>query len=303
MSDSASARPRWASLLLVLLPVWLIASGAAALWYYFHLEKKEALVEQERFVQSVSIPMLEDDLKKIVEVIGERNTASDAAKTGLSRAASMVEGLLGPSNTGYAVKRIRGPMEWPILQVTITGKKADRPVWVITSYDSRPGSKGAEVNGSGLAATLAAAQALAADKPLQPIHFIFLPHVNDPESPVADTVAAFLQLAQSAPLTNSLLCVEAMGAGESLWLSSRDSNSAVFEQLDGIGKVYGAEVVCLGDDVDLASLLFESGVPAVRVATRAMLPASERDDETPSASNVAASTGRLIELIRRSAAK
>jgi PAS domain-containing protein len=60
------------------------------------------------------------------------------------------------------VKKTRGPAEWPILQVTIKGQKTDHPpVWVLTSYDSRAGSRGAEANATGLAATLAAAQALA----------------------------------------------------------------------------------------------------------------------------------------------
>ena len=186
-------------MLLVLLPLWLVASGGGALWYYFHREKKQALVEQERFAQNVSTPLLADDLRKIVEVIGERNASSETAAANLSRTASMIEGLLGPSNTGYAVRQTKGPADWPLLQVTLTGKNPDAPaVWVLTSYDSRAGSRGAEANATGLAATLAAAQALARDKPEVSIHFVFLPHANDPESPVIETAAKFLELAKSA---------------------------------------------------------------------------------------------------------
>jgi hypothetical protein len=302
--ETPSQRPVWMTLLLVLLPLWLVGSGGGAMWYYFHREKKEALVEQERFAQNVSTPLLADDLRKIVEVIGERNASSESAAANLSRAASMIEGVLGPSNTGYTVRQIKGPAKWPLLQVTLTGRDPQAPaVWVLTSYDSRAGSRGAEANATGLAATLAAAQALARDKPKVSVHFVFLPHANDLESPVVETAAKFLELAKPAGPPKAMLCVESMGAGEPLWLSSRETTATPLNLIAGLGAVYGAEVVCLGDDTDLASTLFEMNLPAVRVATRPLLLADEADDRLPFAPTVTASTGRLIELIRRCAAK
>ncbi len=301
---STSKRPRWTTCLLVLLPVWLLGSGAVALWYYFHLEKKEAQVEQERFAQAVSTPILADDLRKIIEVIGERNPSSETAAANLSRMASMIEGLLGPSNTGYPVRRTNGPAKWPLLQVTLTGKNPTAPtVWVVTSFDSRAGSRGAEANATGLAATLAAAQALARDKPEVSIHFVFLPHSNDAESPTVETAAKLEKLVKAASTPKAVLCVESMGAGEALWLSTREASATPLALVSGLGAVYGAEVICLGDDTDLASILFEMGLPAVRVSTRPLVTAEEKDERLPFAPTVAASTGRLIELIRRCAAK
>lgn len=301
--DDPIRRPRWVTLLLVLLPLWLVGSGGGALWYYFHREKQQALVEQERFAQNVSTQLLADDLRKIVEVIGERNASSESAAVNLSRAASMIEGLLGPSNTGYAVRQTKGPATWPLLQVTLTGKDPQAPaVWVVTSYDSRAGSRGAEANATGLAATLAAAQALARDKPKGSIHFVFLPHANDPESPIIETAAKFLELPKPTGPPKAVLCVESMGAGETLWLSSRDTSAAPLGQISGLGAVFGAEVVCLGEDTDLASTLFEMNLPAVRVSTRPLVLAEESDEKLPFAPTVTASTGRLIELIRRCAA-
>ena len=297
-------RPVVVTLFLVLLPLWLLGSGGGALWYYFHREKKQALVEQLRFIQAVSAPLMADDLKKIVEVIGERNPSSATAAANLSRTAAMIEGLLGPSNTGYAVKKSNGPADWPILQVTLTGKNpAAAVVWVITSYDSRAGSRGAEANATGLAATLATAQALAGDTPKFPVNFIFLPHSNDLGSPVLETAAKVRELVKSAGNPKAVLCVEAMGAGEPLWLASRDVSATPLGLVSGLGAVYGAEVVCLGDDTDLASTLFEMGLPAVRVSTRSILTLGDQDEKLPFAPTVAAATGRLIELIRRCDAK
>jgi hypothetical protein len=94
-----------------------------------------------------------------------------------------------------------------------------------------------------------------------------------------------------------------MGASELLWLTSRDVTALPLSSVSGLGAVYGAEVVCLADDSDLASTLFEMNLPAVRVATRSVVAATETDEALPFAATVAASTGRLVELIRRCAAK
>jgi hypothetical protein len=302
--STPNRRLPWVRILLVLLPIWLLGSGCWALWYYFHREKAQARVEQERFVQAVSVPLIADDLRKIGELIGERNGSSESASAGLSRIASMIEGLLGPGNTGYAVKKIKSPSAWPIMQVSVAGKVPTAPaMWIVTSYDSRPGSRGVEANATGLAATLAAAQALAGDKPSGPIHFVFLPHANDPESPLLETAAKLSELVKSSGPPRAVLCIEAMGAGEPLWLSSRDTGALPLNLVSGLGAVYGSEVVCLGEDHDLASRLFEMNLPAVRVATRPLVTVKETDDQPPSAATVAAATGRLIELIRRCAGK
>lgn len=281
--------------LLVILPVWVIVSAGFGLFKYFSDEKSAALEEAQRFAQSVSAESLADDLKKIVNVIGERHAGKPDK---LSATSSMIRGVLGPSNTGYEVKAVNGPGAFLILHVSIASENADAaPVWLLTSYDSPPGSRGAERNATGLTATLAAAQALAGDKPARPIHFLFLPHANDLESPVAETALIASKLIGSAP--KAILCIEAMGDAETLIFSSRDTAALPAVELPDLGKILGAEVVCLGEDTDLASVLFKMGIPAVRVATRPMLLPDEEDDKLPFAPTLAASSGRLIELVRR----
>jgi hypothetical protein len=290
-------RFRIVPVLLVLLPAWLIASAAFALVKYFRDEKTAAIEEAQRFAKSVSTESIADDLNKLVNVIGERNLGK---LDKLSATAAMIRGVLGPSNTGYEVKTITGPGAFPILHVTITSPKQDAaPLWLLTSYDSPPGSRGAERNATGLAATLAAAQALAGDKPARPIHFLFLPHASDPEAPVFETALIASKLIGDSPTPKAVLCVEAMGDAESLILSSRDTTALPAVEFADLGKILGAEVVCLGEDSDLASILFEMNRPAVRVATRPMLLPEESDDKLPFAPTLAASSGRLIELVRR----
>jgi hypothetical protein len=281
--------------LLVVLPAWFIASAAFALVKYFRNEKTAAIEEAQRFAQNVSASSLEDDLNKIVNVIGERNSGTPGK---LSATASMIRGVLGPSNTGYEVKSVTGPGVFPILKVTIPSPNdAAAPLWVLTSYDSPTGSRGAERNATGLAATLATAQALAGDKPARPIHFLFLPHVNESDAPVVETALAASKLIDSSP--KAVLCIEAMGDAETLIFSSRDTTALPPVEFADLGKILGAEVVCIGEDSDLASILFEMDRPAVRVATRPMHLPDETDDKLPFAPTLAASTGRLIELVRR----
>lgn len=299
MSESPTKRPNWATALLVILPLWLVSSGAFAMWFYFHQEREDELLEQERFASTGSVASLTDDLKKIVEVIGERNGASEKASANLERVAAMIEGTLGPANTGYTVRRVSGPAQWPLLQVSLRESPIkDGDVWVISSYDSRPGSPGVEANATGIVASMAAAQALAADIPAANVHFLFIPHSNDPESPILETANQVKVLVGDA---KCILCVEAMGAEERLWLSSRDTSALPLSKIQGLGNVRGCEVVCLGDDSDLASILFEMNLPAVRVATRPMLTPAESDHLPGNPDLLAASTGRLVELIRRCA--
>ena len=304
MSDDPPTRLRAMPVLLVVLPLWLVVSGVFAVWYFLRQEKLEALEERQRFARSVSAPMIGDDLRKITGIIGERHVSSETGARNLGRAASMIEGLLGPANTGYQLVRHRGPGEHPLPQVTIRGQDGEAPaVWVLASYDSRPGSPGAEGNASGLAASLAAAQALADHQPLATIHFLFIPHANDRGSPVAETVAIVQQLATAAGPPAVVLCVEAMGAGEELWLSSLNADAEAFGLIGGLGFVKSADAVNPGGVPDLTGLLSGAGLPAVRVSTRPVLTAEEADDTVAIAEIVAASSGRLVELIRRCAAK
>lgn len=300
MSESEPKRIKWIGPALAILPLWLVVSAGVALWYSHTKDDKEAEEREQRFVQAVSIPLIADDLRKITTVVGERHTQNEDARKNLTRAAAMIDGVLGPSNTGYQVKRLAGPAEWPILQVSLTGTDNDAgKIWVLTSYDSRPGSIGSEANATGVTATLAAAQAMSRDTPKRDVHFLFLPHINDLDSPVLET----LKKVQPLILANDeVLCIEAVGKPNELWLSSRNTEAKPLTAVTGLGQVVGAEVICLGENTDLASMLNELGISATRVSTRPILTPDEPDNSEPNPTYVAASAGRIIELIRRCSA-
>lgn len=297
MSDTTEDRPsprRWLRWLLVLLPAWLLASGAVALWWYFDRERGRALERDEAFARQVSVAGVADDLRKLGTIVGERNTASPTARANLARAASMVEGALGPSNTGYAVRRLAGPDEWSLLQVTLPGSDPKAaPLWVVTGYDSPRGEPGA---GSGLAATMAVAQALADLRPRRAVHFLFLPHARESEGPVAATLD---RVATMAPAPATLLWIDVMGDGGELRVSLPPGVPLVRETLAGLGRFVEDNPADSSDA--LWRLAADSSVPLVRVAgdRGAGLPPGAGSD---SADATAAAAGRLAEWIRRQAA-
>lgn len=295
IDDEPVRKPRWLTWLLVILPAWCIVSTIAALWYYFHREERDAQVENERFAQAISIPMLEDDLNKIVQWIGPRNTASDAEKIQLSRAASMIEGLLGPTNTGYDVTKHRDVAEWPIMQVSLAGKNRDAaPLWIITSYDSPANSRGAETNASGLAATLAAAQATARDQPTRPVHFLFLPHAYHHAGSADESFEKIRTILTSNNSPYAVWWIEAMGTSEKIFIETNDSQQPWLHVAAGIAQ----------NPLELPPAFFlqkltEDGIDLNRISTQLGSIPAEQNERVPFAPTVAISSGKLVEMIRR----
>ncbi len=283
--------------LLVILPLWLIASGVFALVKYFKAEDRKLVEEQQRFARTVSADSLADDLRKIIEVIGERNTEKPK---NLSATASMIEGLLGPGNTGYNVGKIDGPAGFPIITAKADSINSSAPpIWILTSYDSPSGSRGAEKNATGLAATLALAQAVADSKLLRPIRFIILPHVNQSAAPIEETATTAYNLIQADTTPHAILCIEAMGEQEQLILTSQNPDNIPTKELSGLGTVQLPETTYQTEASDLATMLHNKGLPTLRIATRPTLLPSETDNRPPFAPTLTASTGRLIELTLR----
>ncbi|WP_035603288.1 M28 family peptidase [Haloferula sp. BvORR071] len=293
--ETAPRRDPRIAILLWLLPLGLVVSAGLGIWYYFHRQGIEAQKEQPRFATAVSAEVLKDDMGKFLSFVGERNQGSPK---GLDRAAAMIEGALGPANAGYKVEQFRTSAgTWPLLMVTLRGSDASlSALWVVAAYDSRRGSPGMEANASGVTSVMAAAGALSNSRPKRTVKFAFMPHAYDLDAPVMQSLAA---LDKNLGTCSEVLVVEATGAGEKLLLSSRDAENRALRLATGLGEVVGAENVCMQDDFDLSSSLFEVGAPAVRVSTRPVVKADEADTSPPDPLLHAAATKALVALIEK----
>jgi len=299
--ESPPALQRRIALLLWLVPLGLVLTSAAGIWLYFKGKAAAEQAEEVHFTTGVDADILEDDMGKMLGFVGERHPSSPAGIQGLNRAAAMIQGSLGPANAGYKIESIAGPevgeSRWPILIATLRGSDGtSAPLWIVAAYDSRPGSAGAEANASGVVSVMAAAHALANSSPERTIHFAFVPHAYDAESPVMEIQQ---QLVERVGKAGTVLVAEAMGAAERLMVSSRDAGNAALRQVAGLGDAVGAEAICLEDDFDLSATLFELGLPAARVSTRPVVKEEEADDATPDPAVHAAATHALVALIER----
>lgn len=286
-------RPSAINFFIVGLPLGLVCAIGFSIWLFTKSNDPAQQESERKFAQTVSVDSLSDDLRKLTTLIPDRHIGTATTAKNLTRAAAMIDGSLGPSNTGYQTHRLPGPAEWPLLTVTLEGKNNNAaPVWIVTAYDTRPATT-EETSSAALAATLAAARALAAESPDRPIHFSFLPHANDPDSPVIETANLLRQQIAGHPNPHALLCIHSIGASDFLAIASRETSAAPLSLIDGLGQSVGAEAICLTDDTDLASILFEMNLPAVLVATQST--------DNPRPQTLAGATNRLVTLILRCA--
>ncbi|MGA0845828.1 MAG: hypothetical protein ACO3RV_04740, partial [Luteolibacter sp.] len=54
MNDQPEKKARWVAVLLVVLPLWLLLSGIAGVWYFVHRDAKEEARVQQWFSRVVS---------------------------------------------------------------------------------------------------------------------------------------------------------------------------------------------------------------------------------------------------------
>ena len=283
--------------LLVILPLWLVSSTLVGLWMW--TKREDEVHEPAKFAMAIDQESVRQELVKVVELIGSRHTTSEGARTGLRRMAAYIEGTLGPDNAGYRIERVVGPAvgedAWPILLATLPGKEGS-PLWVVTAYDQSSAGGGVEANATGVVSVLAVAQEVAGDRPDRPIVFAFLPHGYDLDAPVLQTLES---LNRKRGEIDRMLVIEAMGHGRSgLMASSRSVEALGHPAIDSQTKVVGAEAICLEDDQDLSAALFETGSPAIRIATRSVVRADEPDADLPDPAAHARATAVLAALVR-----
>jgi len=288
-TEPSPQRPAWVGIALALLPLWLIASAGVAIYLSITRESNETAETQQRFMQEMSVERIADDLHKLTGVIGERNLSSESSRQNLSRAASMIEGILGPQNTGYAIDRIAGPAQWPILRAKLPGSSQNAPaLWVVTTYDTPINPAPTSSASSGIAATIAAAQAMARDELQVEIHFIFLPHGNDPESPISETITKLKALGNAPQM---VFHIDAMDRSGQLLAFTADPEATLLKSIGELGSLHALE----SNQATLADSLLKAGFKSVRITTQT----NPDLEPLPPAEHIAIATGRLIEWLRR----
>lgn len=297
-------KSRVVRVLLWLVPVWLLLSAVGGIWMYFDAQKKQARKESLKFARSISTASMEGNLKILREFVGVRKRGAQDG-IGLTRAASWIEGELGPSNTGYQWQKIAGPAQWPLLHTTLQGTEEHAPpVWIVAAYDSSNIPSDDPFGGridpaftagfdadmhadETLAALVAAAQSLAGEQQAATLHFVFVPHGHPPSIEVEATLQRLIALIRGDAPPAAVLCLWNFGGSPSLNLSTRSTAPALL----------GSGVPLIPAEAhEFTNTLAKAGFPAARVSTIAT--GGPRD-----ANDLPAATSRLVELIQRLAAK
>lgn len=167
--------------LLVAFPVGLVLIGAGSI-YMSHLRPGRTQVDPNESVRLEAASLnrkpvdrehLERSLSVLTETIGERHVGVPAR---LEQAAVWIESTLGGGNLGYTVERQEYDADGDTVRNLVAElpgtTRRDEIVVVGAHYDTVPGCPGANDNGTGIAALLAIARAMAGDPQDRTVRFV-----------------------------------------------------------------------------------------------------------------------------------
>ncbi|MDG1357795.1 MAG: hypothetical protein P8P36_06345 [Akkermansiaceae bacterium] len=187
MSDSTvnqadSRSPRIYKILIMILPVGVVIGTIIFMFMYFYLEREDEKNHAVIVSHGLRVSDLEDMVGKFTDRIGQRNIESEQGRAGLRRAASMIEGRLGPQNVGYPVVKSEGKaaygLLWKSLSVEILGEeKPDEVVFAAVSY----AGAGEDADANIVSTLIMLASSMARENPARTIRFVFTPLNDSPE--------------------------------------------------------------------------------------------------------------------------
>jgi len=179
MSES---QPRIYKFLLMVLPVGVVIGTIVFMFMYFYMEREEERNHSVIASYGLRFDDLEDMVGKFTDRIGVRDHATAEGRRGLKRAASMIEGRLGPQNVGYPVKKGEGVaidgLLWKSLWVDLRGESSpDEVVLATVSY----AGAGEVADANCVSTLMMLASSMARDQPSKTIRFVFLPMDQSPK--------------------------------------------------------------------------------------------------------------------------
>lgn len=175
-------QPRIYKFLLMFLPVGVVIGTIVFMVMYFYMEREEKRDHAVIASYGLRLGDLEDMVGKFTDRIGLRDHATPEGRRGLKRAASMIEGRLGPQNVGYPVEKGPGMaidgLLWKSLWVDLRGE--NNPDEVVLAAVSYAGA-GELADAHCVSTLVMLASSMAREKPAKTIRFVFLPLNQTPE--------------------------------------------------------------------------------------------------------------------------
>lgn len=164
------------------LPVGVVVGTIVFMFMYFYMEREDEREHSVIASYGLRVDDLDDMVLKFTDRIGVRDYQTDAGQRGLRRAASMIEGRLGPQNVGYPVKKGDGEaiaeLQLKSLWVDLLGSSASEQI-VIAAVSYAGSGEIADTNC--VSTLMMLASSMAREKPAKTIRFVFLPLDQDPE--------------------------------------------------------------------------------------------------------------------------
>lgn len=286
---------RWVKVLLVLLPAWLVVSSAVGLYFLIRGEQDSAA--EFPVPRSIEAASLADDLRKLTEVLGERNFRDEVTRGHLRGAERMIEGSLGVQNTGFRVNRApvdqTDGQQWPLLWVEVRGsQKPGEVVWLLAGYDSASGSAGVDMNATGVAGLLAVAQSLVNEAPPRTLRIGFVPNAyQEGRDPAEVARMVNKTLVEAGGQIVHVVHVFALGRGPDLQFAGPRPQSA-----SAMSSGMMSATLAEPSAGEFATRLRERNLPVVEVTSGRPAASTPRDSPDPQELAVVAAKLRALAL-------
>lgn len=303
MTTAASRSLPWAKILIVAVPVWLLVSGGVGLYLHFHYQEKERQEQQHAYRKDINAKSLADDFLKISSLIGARHHQTPEARAGLLRMASMIEGSLGVNNIGYEVTKIagkaHGDLTAPLLLADVLRRKTKEELWLIVPYDSPAELPRGQASASAVAVSFAVAQSLVGRSFVRNVRFLYVPMAYADEQDRLDMAAQVQRVISTQGGAIQVLVLGSMLHESKLTALTRDARQPLLREAADLMSASEDAQICLQEDGDFSSLLFEMNVPASLLLKRplAEMNTEQEDSLEPGSTVLARSAADVAEVL------
>lgn len=177
MSESEEIKPDPIyKFLIMFLPVGVVLGTIIFMVMYFHMEREKENIQPIIVSREMKVTELEGLVEKFTDRIGERDLDTEKGRAGLRRAASMIEGGLGPQNLGLTVTKGKGEaahgLLWKSLSVEIRG--GSNPEEIVLAAVSYSGA-GDVADANTVSTMIMLVNSMAREESSKTIRFVFLP--------------------------------------------------------------------------------------------------------------------------------